>query len=183
MGPDWATDDNDVLRGRRETRAGSVSPAWPGTGWTARNAQHTPITTGVGKRGVYGSRIKALTAVAADRRRLGRTRRSPGVGTFRHSGAGTRRVGRRGGVPAAVRDVDRRCVAACRARAVAAADATLQAGDLDTARRFAEMADRAARSEVQRARGHLARSRITFASSLNQEGCGAVGRGSGRGQQ
>ncbi|MFC7593675.1 hypothetical protein ACFQYP_65630, partial [Nonomuraea antimicrobica] len=65
LGPDWAT-ENDVLWWRRETRAGSVSPAWPGSGWTARNAQHTPITTGAGKRGAYSSRIKALTAVAAD---------------------------------------------------------------------------------------------------------------------
>ncbi|MEV0202043.1 recombinase family protein [Nonomuraea sp. NPDC050691] len=66
LGPDWATDDNDVLWWRRETRAGSVSPAWPGTGWTARTAQHTPITTGAGNRGAYSSRIKALAAVAAD---------------------------------------------------------------------------------------------------------------------
>ncbi|MFF0869924.1 recombinase family protein [Nonomuraea sp. NPDC003560] len=66
LGPDWATDDNDVLWWRREMRAGSVSPAWPGTGWTARTAQHIPITTGAGKRGAYPSRIKALTAVAAD---------------------------------------------------------------------------------------------------------------------
>ncbi|MEV1005120.1 hypothetical protein [Nonomuraea sp. NPDC050202] len=66
LGPDWATDDNDVLWWRRDTRAGSVSPAWPGSGWTARTAQHTPITTSPGKRGAYPSRIKALTAVAAD---------------------------------------------------------------------------------------------------------------------
>lgn len=54
-------------------------------------------------------------------------------------------------------------------RAVAAAEATLQAGDLDVARRFAEVADRAAQNEVQHVRAHLVRSRITFASGLNQE--------------
>ncbi|MCP2365753.1 DNA invertase Pin-like site-specific DNA recombinase [Nonomuraea thailandensis] len=66
LGPDWATDEDDVLWWRRGTRAGSVAPAWPGPGWTARTAQHTPIATGAGKRGAYPSRIKALAAVAAD---------------------------------------------------------------------------------------------------------------------
>ncbi|MEU8122476.1 AAA family ATPase [Spirillospora sp. NPDC049024] len=54
-------------------------------------------------------------------------------------------------------------------RAVAAAEATLQAGDLDTARRFADIADRNARDEFQRVRAHLVRSRITFAAGLDQE--------------
>ncbi|MGW0925729.1 helix-turn-helix transcriptional regulator [Streptomyces sp. NPDC002755] len=54
-------------------------------------------------------------------------------------------------------------------RAVAAAEATLQAGDLDVARGFAEIADRAAQNELQRVRAHLVRSRITFAAGLNQE--------------
>ncbi|MFC6929070.1 AAA family ATPase [Actinomadura yumaensis] len=54
-------------------------------------------------------------------------------------------------------------------RAVAAADATLQAGDLDAARRFADIADRDAQSEFQRVRAQLVRSRITFAAGLNQE--------------
>jgi DNA-binding CsgD family transcriptional regulator len=54
-------------------------------------------------------------------------------------------------------------------RAVAAADATLQAGDLDTARRFADIADRNAQSDFQRARARLVQSRITFALGLNHE--------------
>ncbi|CNE63443.1 transcriptional regulator%2C luxR family [Mycobacterium tuberculosis] len=54
-------------------------------------------------------------------------------------------------------------------RAVAAADATLQAGDLDTARRFADIADRNAQDDVQRARARLVQSRITFALGLNHE--------------
>ncbi|MFB4299836.1 AAA family ATPase [Actinomadura sp. NTSP31] len=54
-------------------------------------------------------------------------------------------------------------------RAAAAADATLQAGDLDAARRFADLADRNAQNEFQRVRAHLVRSRITFAAGLNQE--------------
>ncbi|WP_240809861.1 AAA family ATPase [Actinomadura sp. WMMA1423] len=54
-------------------------------------------------------------------------------------------------------------------RALAAADATLQAGDLDAARRFADMADRNARDEFQRVRAHLVRSHITFAAGLDQE--------------
>ncbi|MFI0353262.1 AAA family ATPase [Actinomadura sp. 9N407] len=54
-------------------------------------------------------------------------------------------------------------------RAVAAADATLQAGDLEAARRYTEIADRTAESEFQRVKAHLVRSRITFAAGLNQE--------------
>ncbi|MFI0405736.1 ATP-binding protein [Actinomadura sp. 3N508] len=54
-------------------------------------------------------------------------------------------------------------------RAAAAADATLQAGDLDAARRYAEIAERTAGSEFQRVRARLIRSRITFAAGLNQE--------------
>ncbi|MDQ0904891.1 DNA-binding CsgD family transcriptional regulator/tetratricopeptide (TPR) repeat protein [Streptomyces canus] len=54
-------------------------------------------------------------------------------------------------------------------RSVAAAEATLQAGDLDVARRFAEVADRAAQNELQHARAQLIRSRIIFAAGLNQE--------------
>ncbi|WP_328600997.1 AAA family ATPase [Actinomadura physcomitrii] len=54
-------------------------------------------------------------------------------------------------------------------RAVAAAEATLRAGDLDTARRFADIADRNARDEFQGVRAHLVRSRITFAAGLNHE--------------
>ncbi|XVU29265.1 helix-turn-helix transcriptional regulator [Actinoplanes sp. CA-054009] len=54
-------------------------------------------------------------------------------------------------------------------RAVTAADATLRAGDLEAARRFAGIAEREARSEGQRAKAHLVRSRIAFAAGLNQE--------------
>jgi DNA-binding CsgD family transcriptional regulator len=54
-------------------------------------------------------------------------------------------------------------------RAVAAADATLRAGDLDTARRFVDIADRDAQREFQRVRAHLVRSRITFAAGLNNK--------------
>lgn len=54
-------------------------------------------------------------------------------------------------------------------RAVAAAEASLLAGDFDAARRFAEIAEREAQDEPQGARAHLARSRIAFASGLNDE--------------
>ncbi len=80
----------------------------------------------------------------------------------------------RGGLAAAAAFLQR-CVALTEdssrraERAVAAAEATLQAGDLDVARRFAEIADRAAENELQRVRAHLVRSRITFAAGLNQE--------------
>ncbi|MEV0202548.1 recombinase family protein [Nonomuraea sp. NPDC050691] len=66
LGPDWATDERDVLWWRREPRVGSVAPAWPGSGWTARNARHLPVTAGADARGNYRSKIKALTALAAD---------------------------------------------------------------------------------------------------------------------
>ena len=54
-------------------------------------------------------------------------------------------------------------------RAVAAADASLRAGDLDAARRFVDIADRDAQSEFQRVRAHLVRSHITFAAGFNDE--------------
>ncbi|MGW0198011.1 ATP-binding protein [Nonomuraea sp. NPDC003201] len=54
-------------------------------------------------------------------------------------------------------------------RAVAAADASLKAGDLDAARRFVGIADGDAQSEYQRARSHLVRSMITFAAGLDKE--------------
>ncbi|WP_344260064.1 ATP-binding protein [Actinomadura napierensis] len=54
-------------------------------------------------------------------------------------------------------------------RAVAAADASLQAGDLDAARAFVDSADRDAQSESQRARAHLVRSMITFAAGLDKQ--------------
>jgi DNA-binding CsgD family transcriptional regulator len=54
-------------------------------------------------------------------------------------------------------------------RAVAAAEASLQAGDLDAARRYAEIAEREARSDSQSARAHLVQSQISFASGLNDE--------------
>ncbi|WP_328675243.1 helix-turn-helix transcriptional regulator [Streptomyces sp. NBC_00343] len=54
-------------------------------------------------------------------------------------------------------------------RAVAAADVSLQAGDLDAARRFADIADQYAQSEFQRARAQLVHGQLTFAAGLNQE--------------
>jgi DNA-binding CsgD family transcriptional regulator len=54
-------------------------------------------------------------------------------------------------------------------RALAAADATLAAGDLETARRYATIAERDARTEFHRVRAHLVRSRIAFVAGLNQE--------------
>ncbi|MFD9326258.1 ATP-binding protein [Streptomyces sp. NPDC060065] len=54
-------------------------------------------------------------------------------------------------------------------RAVTAADISLQAGDLDAARRFVDIADQYAQSEFQRVRAHLVHSRITFAAGLDQE--------------
>ncbi|MFC4055779.1 AAA family ATPase [Actinomadura syzygii] len=54
-------------------------------------------------------------------------------------------------------------------RAVAAGAATLQAGDLEAAGRYADIAARAARNEFQRVRARLVRSRVTFAGGLNQE--------------
>ncbi|MFJ2006713.1 AAA family ATPase [Streptomyces chartreusis] len=54
-------------------------------------------------------------------------------------------------------------------RALAAADVSLQAGDLDAARRFVDVAGQNVRSDFQRVRAHLVRSRITFAVGLNRE--------------
>jgi DNA-binding CsgD family transcriptional regulator len=54
-------------------------------------------------------------------------------------------------------------------RAVAAADASLQAGDLDAARRFAGIAEQESQSDFQGAQADLVRSRIAFASGLNNE--------------
>ncbi|MEV4808788.1 ATP-binding protein [Micromonospora avicenniae] len=54
-------------------------------------------------------------------------------------------------------------------RAVAAADVSLRAGDLDAARRFVDIAERDAQSEFLRARAHLVRSHITFAAGFNNE--------------
>ncbi|MEU1274169.1 AAA family ATPase [Streptomyces sp. NPDC005799] len=52
-------------------------------------------------------------------------------------------------------------------RALAAADATLQAGDPEAARRLADIAGRDARTEFQHARARLAHSRIAFAAGLD----------------
>jgi DNA-binding CsgD family transcriptional regulator len=54
-------------------------------------------------------------------------------------------------------------------RAVAAADASLQAGDLDAARRFVDVAARDAADEFQSARADFVRSQIAFAAGLNDE--------------
>ncbi|MEU8344752.1 AAA family ATPase [Spirillospora sp. NPDC048832] len=54
-------------------------------------------------------------------------------------------------------------------RALAAADAALRAGDLEAARQLAAIADRNARSEVQRVRAHLVHSHITFAAGFGDE--------------
>ncbi|GAA0448386.1 transcriptional regulator [Paractinoplanes deccanensis] len=54
-------------------------------------------------------------------------------------------------------------------RAVTAAGATLLAGDLEGARRYADIAEREARTEFQRVGAHLVRARIAFAAGLNQE--------------
>jgi DNA-binding CsgD family transcriptional regulator len=54
-------------------------------------------------------------------------------------------------------------------RAVAAADASLQAGDLDAARRFVDVADQNAQSEFQRVQAHLVRSQITFAAGPSRD--------------
>ena len=51
-------------------------------------------------------------------------------------------------------------------RALAAAEATRQAGDLDGARRFADLAERAADSESQRVRADLVRGKIACAAPL-----------------
>ncbi|MGI5285434.1 ATP-binding protein [Nonomuraea polychroma] len=54
-------------------------------------------------------------------------------------------------------------------RALSAADASLRAGDLDTARKLVDIADRDAQSEFQRVLAHLVRSHITFAAGFNNE--------------
>jgi DNA-binding CsgD family transcriptional regulator len=54
-------------------------------------------------------------------------------------------------------------------RALAAADASLRAGDLDTARKLVNIADRDAQSEFQHVRAHLVRSHVTFAAGFNDE--------------
>ncbi|WP_312877466.1 helix-turn-helix transcriptional regulator [Lentzea indica] len=54
-------------------------------------------------------------------------------------------------------------------RAVAAADASLRAGDLAAARRLVDIAERDAQDEFLRVRAHLVRSHITFAAGLNDE--------------
>ncbi|MFI7455399.1 AAA family ATPase [Nonomuraea sp. NPDC049714] len=54
-------------------------------------------------------------------------------------------------------------------RALMAADAGLRAGDITAALEFADLADRDAQNEFQRARAHLVRSHITFATGFNNE--------------
>ncbi|MBO2448633.1 AAA family ATPase [Actinomadura barringtoniae] len=54
-------------------------------------------------------------------------------------------------------------------RALAAADASLRAGDLDVGQNLAEIADRDAQSEFQRVRAQLVRSHITFAAGFNNQ--------------
>ncbi|MEV0151188.1 MULTISPECIES: AAA family ATPase [unclassified Nonomuraea] len=54
-------------------------------------------------------------------------------------------------------------------RALMAADASLRAGDIEAARRFADIADRDAQSEFQRVRAHLTRGHITFATGFDNE--------------
>ncbi|MFG2020741.1 ATP-binding protein [Actinomadura geliboluensis] len=78
----------------------------------------------------------------------------------------------RGGLAAAAAFLQRSAVlsvdTARRAdRALAAADAALRAGDLDAARQLAALADRNARTEIQRVRAHLVHSHITFAAGFD----------------
>ncbi|MEU4419958.1 AAA family ATPase [Actinoplanes sp. NPDC024001] len=54
-------------------------------------------------------------------------------------------------------------------RAVAAAAATLHAGDLEGARRYLSIAERDAQSEFHRVRAHLVRSEIAFTTGMNHE--------------
>jgi DNA-binding CsgD family transcriptional regulator len=54
-------------------------------------------------------------------------------------------------------------------RAVAAADASLRAGDLAAARRLVDIAEHEAQDEFLRVRAHLVRSHIAFAAGLNDE--------------
>jgi DNA-binding CsgD family transcriptional regulator len=80
----------------------------------------------------------------------------------------------RGGLAAAAaflqRSVDLTTGASRRAeRAVAAADASLRAGDLAAARRLVDIAEFDAQDEFLRVRAHLIRSHIAFAAGLNNE--------------
>ncbi|MCO8276814.1 AAA family ATPase [Actinoplanes sp. TRM 88003] len=59
-------------------------------------------------------------------------------------------------------------------RALAAAEATLQAGDIDQARHFAELAGRDAGDEFPRARAELIRGHIAFAAGRTGEAPGAL---------
>ncbi|WBB61219.1 AAA family ATPase [Streptomyces sp. WMMC500] len=54
-------------------------------------------------------------------------------------------------------------------RALAAAEAGLRAGDVDVARRFADLAARDAQDEWQSVRAHLVRGHVTFAAGFNDE--------------
>ncbi|HEY2286582.1 MAG TPA: AAA family ATPase [Streptosporangiaceae bacterium] len=54
-------------------------------------------------------------------------------------------------------------------RALAAADASLRAGDLGAARNLVDVADRDAQTEFQHVLAHLARGHITFAAGFNSE--------------
>jgi DNA-binding CsgD family transcriptional regulator len=54
-------------------------------------------------------------------------------------------------------------------RAVAASAASLQAGDLDAARRYADIAEQDAQGDFHSAQVHFVRSQIAFASGLNDE--------------
>ncbi|MEU3410317.1 AAA family ATPase [Streptomyces sp. NPDC006658] len=54
-------------------------------------------------------------------------------------------------------------------RALAAADATFRAGDLEAARKLVDIAERDSRSEFARVRAHLVRSHIMFAAHFNNE--------------
>ncbi|MET0496276.1 MAG: AAA family ATPase [Actinoplanes sp.] len=80
----------------------------------------------------------------------------------------------RGGLPAAAaflqRSVQLTIDAGRRAeRALAAADATLQAGDIEAAGRFADIADRDAGDEFTRARAELIRGHIAFSTGRHDE--------------
>jgi DNA-binding CsgD family transcriptional regulator len=59
-------------------------------------------------------------------------------------------------------------------RALAAAEATLQAGDIEAARRFADLARRDAGDELPRARAELIRGHIAFAAGGTDEAPGAL---------
>lgn len=74
LGQGWAVDDDDALWWQRISRAGSVAKAWPGSGWEARHSTGRRVTAGAGPKGRYPSRIKALTALAAEYDRARRER-------------------------------------------------------------------------------------------------------------